>query len=229
MLRACAWLGGVTFVASLAYGGWFYLVELAVPAAPGTPVAPAAAIDVALFTAFALHHSAMARSGAKAWIARHVSPAAERTLYVWVSSLLFLGVCLAWQPLPGTAYTAPAPVAWLLRGGQILGVWLTLRGASVVDPLELAGIRQAVRRERAVALRIVGPFRLVRHPIYLGWIFMVWCAPHMTMNRLLFAAVSTAYLALAIPFEERSLVAAHGNAYRAYQREVRWRLLPGLW
>jgi len=78
-------------------------------------------------------------------------------------------------------------------------------------------------------LEVGGPYRYVRHPIYLGWVLLVFAAPTMPMGRLLFAAVSTLYLVVAVPFEERSLVAEFGPAYRDYQRQVRWRLVPGLW
>ena len=82
---------------------------------------------------------------------------------------------------------------------------------------------------RDVAFKVAGPFGLVRHPIYLGWILIVFGAPLMTMSRLLFAVISSAYLVLAIPWEEASLVEAFGERYRAYQRQVRWRLVPGVW
>jgi protein-S-isoprenylcysteine O-methyltransferase Ste14 len=74
-----------------------------------------------------------------------------------------------------------------------------------------------------------GAYRLVRHPIYFGWVLMVFGAPAMTASRLLFAAISTLYLIVAIPFEERSLTKEFGAAYRDYQRRVRWRLIPGVW
>jgi protein-S-isoprenylcysteine O-methyltransferase Ste14 len=107
-------------------------------------------------------------------------------------------------------------------------VYLTVRAAGFIDPLELAGIRQANRQD-AVVFRSDGPFGLVRHPIYLGWIVMTFAAPSMSLNRLLFATISSAYLIVAISWEERSLVDAFGERYRAYQASVRWRLIPGLW
>jgi protein-S-isoprenylcysteine O-methyltransferase Ste14 len=98
-----------------------------------------------------------------------------------------------------------------------------------MNPLELAGIAQATGRQSTGTIQIVGPFRVVRHPIYLGWMLMVLLTPLMTANRLLFAVVSSAYLILAIPWEEKSLVEGHGDPYREYQRTVRWRVLPGIW
>ena len=76
---------------------------------------------------------------------------------------------------------------------------------------------------------MIGPYRWVRHPIYLGWLLLVFGVPHMTATRLAFAAISSAYLVVAIPFEERSLVETFGDEYRRYQQAVRWRLVPGVW
>jgi protein-S-isoprenylcysteine O-methyltransferase Ste14 len=78
-------------------------------------------------------------------------------------------------------------------------------------------------------LAVSGPYRYMRHPIYLGWVLMVFGAPTMTMGRVLFATISAAYLVVAIPIEERSLVKEFGQSYRDYQRQVQWRLLPGIW
>ena len=114
---------------------------------------PAAALGVnaLLFTVFALHHSVMARSGAKAWLTRVVPPALERSVYVWIASLIFIATCALWRDIPSCSMTCPGPRrvrAWRCRRW---GVWLTLRSAGVIDPLELAGIRQ-VARPRAPAL-----------------------------------------------------------------------------
>src|SRR6185436_6021955 len=106
---------------------------------------------------------------------------------------------------------------------QLCGLWVIARSVSGVDALELAGIRPASGRD---ALQITGPYRWVRHPLYLGWILVVFGAAHMTGNRFAFAAISTGYLLIAIPWEERSLGDAFGPAYADYQRTVRWRVVP---
>jgi protein-S-isoprenylcysteine O-methyltransferase Ste14 len=80
-----------------------------------------------------------------------------------------------------------------------------------------------------VPLETTGLYALVRHPLYFAWVLLVFGAPHMTGTRLAFALVSTAYLALAVPLEERSLIRVFGDEYRAYQRKVRWRMVPGLY
>jgi protein-S-isoprenylcysteine O-methyltransferase Ste14 len=113
---------------------------------------------------------------------------------------------------------------------QIAGVLVTIRASRALDVLELAGIRQ-VRPDAAdeatpPRLTTGGLYGFVRHPIYFGWALMVFGAPTMTGSRLAFACISTAYLALAIPWEERALVAAFGAEYRHYRQRVRWRMLP---
>ena len=223
------WIGALLFAVSLAAFAVVYGLELRTPA-PDTagPVWPAVLIDVALFTVFALHHSLMARTGAKAWLTRTVPADLERSVYVWIASLMFLAVCWFWQPLPGMAWTIGEPMSRVMLALQLAGIILTERAARFIGVWELAGVRQA-RRDRPVEFMATGPFGIVRHPIYLGWLLMVFAAPEMTYSRLLFAAISSAYLVVAIPWEEASLVEAFGDKYRAYQRQVRSRLLPGIW
>ncbi len=222
--------GGLVFVASLAVGVVAYAIWFGAAAGPWNAAGglPAIAVNVALFSGFALHHSAFARSGAKQWIARAVSPALERTVYVWVASVLFVAVCWAWRPVPGVLWTMPAPWSGLAAIVQLSGVWLSLSGARQLDVWDLAGLRQAFGRVRPAPPTLVRDrlYGVVRHPIYLGWVLMVWPAATMTGTRLVFAAVSTLYLIVAIPFEERTLRRDLGAAYDAYARDVRWRMLP---
>ena len=227
--RPFAWLGGAAFVGSLVYLVYFYGIALGVPGNETSDSLRRVAINVGLFALFALHHSVLARPAVKRRLVRIVPVAMERSIYVWVASVLLILMCAAWQPLPGVVYRIDGATAAALHVIQLVGVLLTIRGAGVIDPLELAGIRQASAPAAAGELKIVGPFRWVRHPIYLGWMLMVFAVPNLTVNRLLFAGISSAYLILAIPWEETSLVAAHGDQYRAYQQKVRWRVIPGVW
>jgi protein-S-isoprenylcysteine O-methyltransferase Ste14 len=227
-MRVIAWLGSAAFVASLGYTVYFYSVTLGSSAgAPGSTVRHAL-VDITLFFVFAFHHSLFARSHVKRWVTQFTPAAAERSVYVWISSALLFAVCVLWQSLPGVAYEIEGFWRAPFYGVQLLGVVITARGAGVIDPLELSGVRQAAATSPN-AIKVAGPFRLVRHPIYLGWILMVFAAPTLTVNRLLFATISSLYLILAIPWEEKSLVAAYGDQYRAYQRAVRWRVVPGIW
>jgi protein-S-isoprenylcysteine O-methyltransferase Ste14 len=221
------WLGGGLFLGSLGYFLWWYFLRLSRQASPDA--SPSAIVsDIALFSIFALHHSVLARSGVKGWVARLVPPRLERTAYVWIASLLFLGVCVLWQDVPGLLYRHTGIVAAVHWAVVASGIWLTVQSVRVIDPLELAGLRQAIGRDTGTDFKAVGPYGVVRHPIYLGWLLMVFGVPEMNGTRLTFAVVSSLYLVLAIPLEERSLVAA-STAYRDYQAKVRWRLLPGLW
>jgi methanethiol S-methyltransferase len=224
-----SWLGGAFFVGSLAYTFYFYTLRLG-DAEPVNAVtlARAVGLNTLLFGVFAAHHSIFAREAGKRWLARAIPARLERSCYVWVASLLLILVCALWQRVAGTLYIFDGAARWMFYVLQFLGVHLALRAAGYIDPLELAGIRQA-RRQDAVVFRTDGPFGLVRHPIYLGWLLMTFATPTMTTNRLLFAVISSAYLVVAIPWEERSLAAAFGDRYRAYQAIVRWRLIPGLW
>lgn len=223
-----AWLGGAAFAGSLTYLVYFYAVVLAIPAPAGSAVR-AVAVNLLLFTTFALHHSLFARATPKAWVTRLAGPG-ERTVYVWVASVLLFGVCLLWQPVPGIVYAFHGWWALPFWTVQAAGAWVTVRGAAVIDPRELAGVPRSPRHESfAGTIRIEGPFRRVRHPIYIGWMLMVGAAPTMTAGRLLFAVMSSGYLLLAIPWEERALLRRHGDEYRRYQQMVRWRVVPGLW
>jgi protein-S-isoprenylcysteine O-methyltransferase Ste14 len=218
------------FVLSLAFVAWSYALRFGrgTTVQPSHPVATALLANAVLFTAFALHHSVMARTGAKQWLTRFVAPALERSLYVWIASLLLILTCAWWREIPVVLYDVPWPWKGAGVGLQLWGVWLTLRSAGVIDPLELAGIRQVLGRVRPPAFKVFGPYRLVRHPIYFGWALMTFGTPLMTGTRLCFAVISTLYLALAIPFEEQSLIEAFGDEYRAYQTRVRWRMIPGV-
>jgi methanethiol S-methyltransferase len=226
--RATVWLGGAAFVVSLVSTlGTFYL---GMGPAPGeVNGAWAAFVDVLLFSAFALHHSLFARPVVKRWLTRRVPVHLERSVYVWTASALLLAVVAGWQPLPGRAYRHDGWAAlphWTI---VLAGAWLILRATRVIDALQLAGIRQGLGTTLDDRFQVVGPYHLVRHPIYLGWILMVFAVPDMTWTRFTFAAVSSAYLLIAIPFEERGLVEAFGEAYVQYQRTVRWRIVPGVW
>src|SRR5207245_11624808 len=105
-------------------------------------------------------------------------------------------------------------------GVQLAAVWLVAQSVLAIDALELAGIR---RQSAPDALQVGGPYRWVRHPLYLGWLLAVFGPAHMTGDRLAFATISSLYLVVAISWEERSLVRAFGPRYEEYRQQVRWR------
>ncbi len=234
--RAFAWGGALLFAAALAYFLFSYSVtfgEITAGDIPGDSALRAMAIDVALFSAFALHHSIFARIPVRAFIRRIVPAQLERSVYVWVASLMLIGICYCWQAVPGVAWHIPRPWSWAMLAVQVAGIWLTLRSAAVIDGLELAGVRHLVGRGRPsgrpdMEFKTAGPYGWVRHPIYLGWILVVFALGTMTMTRLVFAVVSSVYLLVAIPFEERTL-RAQSEAYADYMRRVPRKLIPGLY
>ncbi len=230
--RAFAWGGALLFVAALAYFLFSYSVTFGEITAgtPGDSAPRAIALDVALFSAFALHHSIFARIPIRAFIRRIVPAELERSVYVWVASLMLISVCYWWRAVPGVAWQIPRPWSWVMLAVQLAGVWLTLRSAAIIDGLELAGVRHLVGRDRPdTEFKTAGPYGWVRHPIYLGWILVVLSLGTMTMTRLVFAVVSSVYLLIAIPFEERTLRAQSGGAYDDYVRRVPRKLIPRIY
>ena len=223
--RVFVWSGGALFVLSLAACAYMYLFVWATPATDAVAwrFLPGVAIDAALFSLFALHHSLFAREPIKHHVARIVPDRLVRSFYVWIASLLLLLVLACWQPVAGEAYGVTGWRAVAHAAVQIGGVWLIARSVATIDPLELAGIKPPSTRD---SLQIAGPYRWVRHPLYLGWLLVVFGAAHMTANRLTFAVITTAYLCVAIPWEERSLLRMFGESYARYQRNVRWRMIP---
>jgi len=239
-----AWAGAAAFAGSLLFFLYCYLIRFGRPAAPG-PIAAPIAIDVVLFTIFALHHSVFARPALKRRVAALLPAPLERSLYTWISSALFLLVCAAWRDVPGQFYHLSGGIAAAAYTLQAIGLWLTARSSAQLDVLDLAGVRPLLNARGLktpdlqsdqpssdpdhVPLVTTGLYGFVRHPLYFAWTLVVFAAPHMTLTRFTFAAVSTAYLAIAIPFEERALVRRFGAQYRDYQRAVKWRMIPGLY
>jgi protein-S-isoprenylcysteine O-methyltransferase Ste14 len=219
--RAFVWLGGALFVMSLAFCAWTYAFVFGT--APRWGGWTSLAVDAVLVTTFALHHSVFARDSVKTSMMRVVPAPLLRSVYVWIASALLLLVCAIWRPVGGEIYHVQGVLAVALAVIQLAGLWLTVKGTGRLDPLELAGIRPARQVE---GLQVTGPYRWVRHPLYLGWALMVFGAAHMTGDRLAFAVLTTLYLVVAIPLEERSLRRLFGDDYVRYARDVRWRMLP---
>jgi methanethiol S-methyltransferase len=222
--RIFVWLGGAAFVGSLAVCAAAYGIAWS-DVSPRTRMgaAPAIAVNLLLFTLFAAHHSLFARDRVKKWFAHRVPERLLRSVYVWIASALLVIVIAMWQRVGGLVYDHTGWKAALHMAVQLAGLWLITRAVNVIDPLELAGIRQAAAAD---GLQIAGPYHIVRHPVYLGWMLIVFGAARMTDDRLAFAAITSVYLLLAVPWEERSLERAFGDAYRRYKHAVRWRVLP---
>jgi protein-S-isoprenylcysteine O-methyltransferase Ste14 len=228
-----AWGGAAVFLLALLWAVYAYAIDF-----DRRPLRRSAAgaigFNVALFSAFALHHSLLARAGVKSRMMSWTRPELERSIYTWTASLLFIAVCAWWEPVPGRGYVLPWPWRLAGYGVQLAGVLLTIRGSAALDMLDLAGVRQveqarAGRIARPMVLETRGVYGIVRHPLYAAWALMVFGAPDMTATRATFAIVSTTYLLVAIPWEERGLARTFGPAYDAYRQQVRWRMVPGVY
>jgi protein-S-isoprenylcysteine O-methyltransferase Ste14 len=218
--RAFRWAGGAIFVAALAFCAYtFVFVWSGNDAFHGAAIAT----DALLFTAFATHHSVFARDAVKRGITQVVPDRLIRSTYVWIASLLLIGVCWFWRRIGGQAYAADGWRAVLHAGVQLAGLVLIVSAVRKIDALELAGIRDHAGGQ---PLQITGPYRLVRHPIYLGWLLATFGPAHLTIDRLVFAGISAVYLVLAMPIEERALRRYFGETYARYQKRVRWRVVP---
>lgn len=232
--RAYALAGAAAFVASLGYFAYTYGVRLDRADTGSTPLARGLAVNTGLFAVFALHHSLLARSGAKHWLARHLPDGLERTTYVWIASILFALTCSCWQPLPGDVYRTDGLARAACFAVQAAGIVLFVRGGAVLDLRELAGLRQIVASPQGTGdpvldLRVRGPYRHLRHPLYAGLILVLLGTPDMTFSRFWFALLGTTYIVAAIPWEERDMAARFGARYERYRAQVPWRLVPGVY
>jgi methanethiol S-methyltransferase len=207
------------------------LVPRTIDEGPSAPGATALVIDLGLLTAFAAHHSVMARPAFKRAWARFVPPPIERSTYVLVATTLLAGLMWQWRPLPATVWDVELPAGGAIHATSFLGWGLALAATFMIDHFDLFGLRQVLRRRAGrppVQPAFVTPalYRLVRHPLYLGFLIAFWAAPTLSQGRLLFASVMTTYILVAVRLEERDLVATFGDQYRSYQEDTPM-LLPG--
>jgi len=219
------------FFFSLLYSGYCYIFVYSLEVSG--PISSAAiTINVALFSIFALHHSVFARDALRNRVTRTVGTL-ERSFYVWSASLLLVAVCALWRPVAGVVWRVDQPsIASLLYVAQLVGVMLALWSAWLIDIGVLSGVKQVGDHQPETSAPAeftrYGPYGWVRHPIYSAWFLMVFATPVMTMTRFVFACVSSLYLVVAIPFEEQSLRRTSKGAYDQYMRDVRWKIVPGI-
>jgi protein-S-isoprenylcysteine O-methyltransferase Ste14 len=227
----------VVFLAVFVYAIGF-VADVAVPRsinrAIEAPPVQAMLIDLGLLSVFALQHSVMARPAFKRWWTRYVPAAIERSTYVLLASAALTLVFWQWRPIGTVVWDVDlAPARLALTALGYAGWAIVLGSTFMIDHFELFGVRQVIQEwlskpHGETAFRTVLFYRLVRHPLMLGFLIAFWATPTMTAGHLLFAVVTTGYILVALRLEERDLVNALGEPYRRYRQQVPM-LLPHPW
>jgi protein-S-isoprenylcysteine O-methyltransferase Ste14 len=191
------------------------------------PAGPSLLINGALLALFVVQHTVMARPAFKRWFTRFVPAAMERSLFVAAASGILMLTFWQWRPLPQTVWNVEHPaLAGVLLAGSMLG-WAVVFGSSfMINHFDLFGLRQSVngflgRDTRPVGFKLVGLYKLVRHPLMVGFLLAFWLTPTMSVGHLFFAVMTTGYIFFGTWIEERDLVAHLGDAYLDYKRRVR--------
>ncbi|HEU4778828.1 MAG TPA: isoprenylcysteine carboxylmethyltransferase family protein [Steroidobacteraceae bacterium] len=214
-----------TFLYAVGFIGNFS-VPRTLDGAPTATFTMALLVNLGLLGVFAVQHSVMARPAFKRWFTRVVPESAERSTYVLFSSIALIALFTFWQPLGGVVWAVSDPaLRGVLWGCFVFGWLLVLVSTFLINHFDLFGLRQVwlqlvERPYTPLAFRTPGPYLFVRHPLYVGWLFAFWATPTMTISHLLFAIATTAYILIAIRFEERDLVAHHGAIYQEYVEQV---------
>jgi protein-S-isoprenylcysteine O-methyltransferase Ste14 len=209
------------------------VVPKSIDSPPQAPLAIALLTNVLLLGIFALQHSLMARPAFKQRWTKIVPKPAERSTYLLFSSLALFLMFWQWQPMGGLIWDVQDPVGRGFLLSLFAFGWVLLLAATfLINHFDLFGLRQVTlyllgREYTQLRFRTPGLYKLVRHPLYVGWFFVFWATPTMTAAHLVFALLITTYILVAIRWEERDLMDEHGRVYENYRRSVPM-LIPGV-
>jgi len=201
-------------------------VPKTIDSGPDAPLPQALIINVLLMSLFAVQHSVMARKPFKRWWTRFVPVSIERSTYVLLASLVLILLFWLWRPIPQIVWQITDPqIAATVMALSFAGWLLVLVSTFLINHFELFGLHQVAihltgRTMPAPRFKTPVLYKVVRHPIYLGFIVAFWAAPVMTVGHLLFAAVTTAYIFVGIFLEERDLIQLFGEEYKRYRAQV---------
>src|SRR5262245_26812604 len=214
----CSYLYAVAFIGN-------YLVPKSIDVGPDGGLAQSILIDVVLLGAFAVQHSVMARPAFKRWWTTMIPATCERSTYVLISSLILIVIFWQWRPIVTTIWQVESWPATLLTAICWIGWLTTLASSYMIDHFDMFGLRQVFAAQRGAATRVnlfKTPllYRVVRHPLMLGFLLAFWATPHMSAGHLLFAVMTTGYILVGTRLEERDLVALFGTTYEQYSRRV---------
>ena len=232
-------------IAFFAYGLVSYLLSLAVfaylagflvnaivprsidaPAGGDMPLGLALLINIGLLALFGVQHSLMARPSFKKSWTRLVPEPIERSTYMLFTNAAMIAMFLFWQPIDQVIWNVSHPVASVALWAIYAAGWgVVLFATFLINHFDLFGLRQVWlqwRRRPYTHLRFKTPlfYSVVRHPLYVGWMIVFWATPTMTLGHVLFASALTAYMLIAIKFEERNLIEFHGPEYERYRRRT---------
>ena len=214
----------ITIAYSIAFFGNFFVVRT-IDAAAIVPFSEALAVNLCLLLLFGLQHSGMARKPFKCWLHARMSRCLERSTFVLASSIALIAVLVLWQPMGGIVWSVSNAI-WsrAIYAVYFAGWGLMIYATFLMDHFEMFGLRQVWTAYQggdcwSPKFRTPGLYRHVRHPIYLGWLLILWASPIMTVTHLVFAAGMTIYMLVGIQFEERDL-AVELPDYQQYKRKV---------
>jgi len=202
-----------------------YLVPKSIDVGSTTSLGDALVVNLLLLGVFAAQHSIMARPAFKRWWAGILPVACQRSTYVLLSSLILVLLFWQWRPIPMPIWRIDGIAAGLLIGVYGLGWLVVFASTFMIDHFDLSGLRQAFFALRGVeapgqSFKTPLLYRIVRHPLMLGFLLAFWATPEMTAGHLLFAIMTTAYILVGLQFEERDLIAAFGTTYQQYRQRV---------
>lgn len=214
-----------TFLYAIGFVGNL-IVPKSIDSGSQVTLAESLVVNLLLLGLFAVQHSVMARPNFKRWWTGFVPSHVERSTYVLISSLLLALLFWQWRPMLGTVWEVQQPVVVTVLWAAFGFGWLfVLISTCLINHFDLFGLRQVFlyaigKPYSPLAFRANAVYRVVRHPIMLGFVIAFWATPEMTWGHLLFAVMTTVYIVIGISLEEQDLSTAFGGAYEEYRQEV---------